>query len=363
MNKNILCGLLLLLSGQVFSQKYNFQTVKDIEATPVTAQENTGTCWSFSSTSFLEAEIIRASGKKLDLSEMYNVKINYLDKADNYVTRQGKAQFGEGGLNHDVINSAAKKGLALQSDFSGKLNPEDKYDHSKMVVELEEILKKAVAETPLKYPNWKTDYSDVLNRYMGKSDGVKTISPKELAATYKINLNDYVTITSFTHQPMYTQFILNIPDNYSNGFFYNVPLDEFVSNIDHAIERGFTVALDSDVSEKTFSAKNGVAVIPEKEEDAEKCITEIKPEMKITPEFRQAEFENYNTTDDHLMHIVGKARDQKGNVYYKVKNSWGTKSGIDGYVYMSVPYLKLKAISVLVHKDALLPKTKEALKL
>ncbi len=361
MNKTFLFSLSLFFSLNAFSQKYDFQAIKDIEATPVTSQDNTGTCWSFSTTSFLEAEIIRTSGIRLDLSEMYNVRNIYLDKAENYVMRQGKAQFGEGGLNHDVINSARKYGLALQENFAGKTNPNDKYDHSKMVVELEQIVKKAVVETPAKYPNWKTDYTAVLDKYMGE---VKYTSPmvKEAASEiYHINLNDYVTITSFTHEPFYSKFILNIPDNFANGSFYNLPLDEFVKNIDYALDKGFTLALDSDVSEATFSGAKGVAVIPENNADAVAILTEIKPEKKITPEFRQAEFENYHTTDDHLMHIVGKVKDQKGNVYYKVKNSWGTKSGVNGFVYMSVAYLRLKAISVLVHKDALLPSNKATL--
>lgn len=361
MNKTLITVVTLFLSLNTFSQKYDFQIIKDIEATPVVAQQNTGTCWSFSTTSFLEAEIIRMKGPKIDLSEMYNVRNIYMDKANNYVMRQGKAQFGEGGLNHDVINSARKYGIALQSDFSGKINPTDKYDHSKMVAELEEILKKAVAETPAKYTTWKADYSAVLDKYMGKADAVKPIRAEKFSAEYKIDLNDYVTITSFTHEPVYSKFILNIPDNFANGSFYNVPLEEFVQNIDYALDNGFTLALDSDVSETTFSGSKGIAVIPEKTEDAMAILDEIKPEKKITSEFRQEEFENYNTMDDHLMHIVGKAKDQKGNVYYKVKNSWGTTSGRNGFVYMSVPYLKLKAISVLLHKDGLQPQTRKSL--
>ncbi len=363
MNKTLLLFLSLFFSLNTFSQKYDFQTITNIEVTPIITQQNTGTCWSFSTTSFLEAEIIRTTGKQIDLSEMYNVRNIYMDKADNYIMRQGKAQFSEGGLNHDVINSARKYGIALQRNYLGKINPDDKYDHSKMVIELEEILKKTVVETPAKYPNWKADYIAVLDKYMGKSENVKAINPVTILADYKINLNDYVTITSFTHEPVYSKFILNIPDNFSNGYFYNLPLDEFVQNIDYALDNGFSLALDSDVSEKTFSGPKGIAVIPEKTEDVTVILDEIRPEKKITSDFRQSEFENYNTVDDHLMHIVGKAKDQEGNLYYKVKNSWGTKSGRDGFVYMSVSYLRLKAISVLVHKDGLIPFNKSTLRL
>lgn len=380
MNKSIFYAAFLLTTCAAFSQTYEFHTVKDIEATPVISQDKTGTCWSFATSSFLEAEIIRLTGKKIDLSEMYNVRNTYLDKAENYVFRQGKAQFGEGGLSHDVINSARKYGVVPESSFIGKTNPDLKYNHEKMVAELEAIVKKAVAETPKNYPNWKADYAKVLDAYMGKFnqddkiissqkaiDNTKinyegnSLTPKQFLATTKLNLDDYVTITSFTNEPFYSKFILNIPDNFANGSYYNLPLDEFIQNIDNAIDKGFTVALDSDVSEKTFSGEKGIAVIPENESDSNTILTEIKPEKKITQEYRQAEFENFNTVDDHLMHIVGKVADQKGNQYYKVKNSWGTKSGKDGFVYISVPFVRLKAISVMVNKDGLIKKTKAAL--
>ncbi len=374
MKKTILCFSMLFLSHLSFSQKYEFQTIKDIECTPIISQGATGTCWSFSTTSFLESEIYRTSGKKIDLSEMYNVRYTYLKKAENYVLRQGKAQFGEGGLSHDVINSAKLYGLATEEQYTGKSPNQEKHDHAKMVEELETIVKKAVAETPAKYPNWKQDYTNVLDKYMGsfsteinlsanvnfdqKNTTSTTQSPIEFLKSTKLNLDDYVTITSFMHEAFYSKFILNIPDNFANGMFYNLPLDEYIQNIDNALDKGFTLALDADVSEKTFSGKNGIAVIPNDDNDASIILTEIKPEKTITPEYRQNEFENYNTTDDHLMHIVGKAKDQKGNIYYKVKNSWGTSSGRDGFIYMSIPYMRLKSISVMLHKDGLLKKTK-----
>ncbi|WNM18555.1 C1 family peptidase [Flavobacterium capsici] len=379
MKKNILFLLFVFSAFIGFSQPYEFQTIKDIDALPVISQGRTGTCWSFSSTSFLEAEILRITGRKMDLSEMYNVKYTYLDKAENYVMRQGKAQFGEGGLNHDVINSAKKYGIVYEDMYTGKVNPNERFDHSKMVKELEDILKKAVADTPAKYPNWKQDYLATLDKYMGQLsieekslsqnntlDRVsnkenKSLSPKQILELSKLNLNDYITVTSFTQAPFYSQFILNIPDNFSNGFFYNLPLNEFIQTIDYALDNDFTLALDADVSEPTFSSTAGMAVIPMNDTDAKEILTSIKPEKQITQEYRQQEFENFNTTDDHLMHIVGKVKDQKGNIYYKVKNSWGTDSGKNGYIYMSVAYMRLKAISVMLHKDALAKTTKKEL--
>jgi bleomycin hydrolase len=379
MNKSIIYVALSLISYAGFSQPYEFKTVKDIQATPVISQGQTGTCWSFSTISFLEAEIIRLTGNKIDLSEMFNVRNTYLDKAENYVMRQGKAQFSEGGLSHDVINSARKYGIVSESSFVGKTNTDEPFNHAKMVEDLEAIVKKAVAETPKKYPDWKKDYAAILDNYMGKFDenalvltpnttiDTKTVSadkkltPKQFLGSTKLNLEDYVTVTSFTNEPYYSKFILNIPDNFANGSLYNLPLDEFIQSIDNALDKGFTLALDTDVSESTFSGQYGIAVIPENENDTKTILTEIKPEKKISPEFRQAEFESYSTQDDHLMHITGKVVDQKGNYYYKVKNSWGTKSGKDGFVYISVPYVRLKAISVMVHKDGLTKKTKTAL--
>lgn len=359
-------GLLSITYGS-YSQTYVFQNIKDIEANPVISQDNTGTCWSFATTSFLEAEIIRLTGKHIDLSEMYNVRNTYPKKAWNYVMRQGKTQFGEGALAHDVINSARDFGVVPQSVYTGKLNADDKYNHAEMTAILEAMLKTYVSNPGKKLsPQWKEAINAVLDVYLGKNiteftyEG-KKYTPKSFMEVTKLNLNDYVTISSYTNEPYYKPFLLDIPDNFSNGTFYNLPLDEFVQNIDNAIDNGYTIALDSDVSEATFSGKIGVAAVPEKDEDTKLILTEIKPEKNITPEYRQAEFENLDTQDDHLMHIVGKVKDQTGKVYYKVKNSWGVKNGKDGFVYMSVSYLKLKSISVLLHKDGLIKTTKTKL--
>jgi bleomycin hydrolase len=359
-------GLLSITYGS-YAQAYEFQSVKDIEANPVISQDITGTCWSFSTTSFLEAEIIRLTGKKIDLSEMYNVRNTYPKKAWNYVMRQGKAQFGEGGLAHDVINSAKDYGIVPQSIYSGKLATDEKYNHTEMTAILEAMLKTYVSNPGKKLsPQWKDAINAVLDVYMGKNptdftyEG-KKYTPKSFMEMTKLNANDYITLSSFINEPMYKPFLLDIPDNFSNGSFYNLPLEEYIQNIDNAIANGYTVALDCDVSENTFSGKNGIAVIAENDTDAKVITTEIKPEKVISPEYRLAEFENFDTQDDHLMHIVGTVKDQTGKIYYKVKNSWGSKSGKDGFVYMSISYVKLKSISVLLHKDGLTKTTKSKL--
>ncbi len=365
MKKTLLSIAFLAVAFSSSAQKYEFQTVTDIQANPVISQDNTGTCWSFSTTSFLEAEIIRETGKAVDLSEMYNVRKTYEDKAWNYVMRQGHAQFGEGGLAHDVINSARKYGVVPQAAFSGYIGSSNTYDQGKMEGQLESVLKK-YAESKKLSPEWKTETTKILDQGIGATvdkfsyEG-REYTPQSFLAMTKLNLDDYVTITSYTNEPYYKTFILDIPDNFSNGSFYNLPLNEYVENIDNALANGYTLALDTDVSEATFSGKDGVAVIPDNEGDNRSIMQEIKPEKNITAEYRQQEFENFDTTDDHLMHIVGKVKDQKGNIYYKVKNSWGAKMANNGYVYMSVPYLKLKSISVLVNKKGLMKKTKKEL--
>ena len=343
-------------------QKYEFTTIIDIEASAVKNQGNTGTCWSFAASSFLESEIYRTTGEMIDISEMYNVRHTYPKKAWNYVMRQGKIQFSEGGLAHDVFNSITTYGLVPESAYSGLQNEAIKHDHSKIVPELKIVLDAYIKnDKNAIYPNWKASVDSILDIHLGKIpedfyyEGM-TYNPQTFLKKTNIQTSDYVTLTSFKHQPYNSSFVLNIPDNFSNGLFYNITLDELVLETDNALKQGYTVALDCDVSEKTFSSKFGVAVIPKQLDEHKKSLTYIVEENTITPEFRQQEFENFNTTDDHLMHIIGMVKDQNGTEYYKVKNSWGSKGekiGNNGYIYMSKAFFKLKTISVLVHKSAL----------
>ncbi|MEZ4874743.1 MAG: C1 family peptidase [Flavobacteriaceae bacterium] len=343
-------------------QRYRFTELIDLEATPVISQGVTGTCWSFSSTSFLESEIIRLTGKHIDLSEMYQVRNTYPKKAENYVLRQGRAQFGEGGLAHDVMNSVRDFGMVPQEVFSGYMDGADSYNHAELAAVLESMLKTYVDNPGRKLSKqWKPAIEAVLDIYLGKNPATfmyegKSYTPMTFAEMTGIQPKDYITLTSFTQAPFYSSFLLNIPDNWSNGSMYNVPLDEMMATINHALENGFTVELDCDVSERTFSSKDGVAVIPEDAENNVKALQGIYPEKTISQQYRQDEFENYDTTDDHLMHITGKLKDQNGTVYYKVKNSWGTdpnRNANGGYVYFSESYMRLKAMSITVHKDAI----------
>ncbi|WP_299526767.1 C1 family peptidase [uncultured Lutibacter sp.] len=353
-------------------EKYNFTPIIDIEASAVKSQGNTGTCWSFSASSFLESEIYRNSGELIDISEMYTVRNTYTAKAWNYVMRQGKIQFSEGGLAHDVMNSIQKNGLVPDSAYSGLQGEATKHNHAQIVPELQKVLDAYIKnDKKSEYPNWRIAVDSILDVHLGKvsenfmyNDTFYT--PTSFLEMTKVNASDYITLTSFIHQPYYTKFVLNIPDNFSNGTFYNIKLEQLVSEVDNALKKGYSLALDCDVSEKTFSQKFGVAIIPKNVDNNEKSLTYIVEENDITPELRQQEFENYNTTDDHLMHIVGLVKDQNDTEYYKVKNSWGStgdRIGNRGYVYMSKAFFKLKTISVMVHKDVLTEELKQEFKI
>ena len=342
--------ILLLLSFFCNSQTREFETVIDIDATEVISQGRTGTCWSFSTSSFLESEIIRLTGKTIDLSEMYNVRHTYPKKAWNYVMRQGKTQFSEGGLAHDVMNSISDFGLVPNEIYTGLNEAHQNHNHAKMIDSLKSTLNTFIKNPKDYSSNWNNDVEQILDTYLGKDitsfnyEGI-SYTPKSFLVMTKINPNDYISVTSFTHKPYYTNFILNIPDNFSNGTFFNVMLDDMVAIVNRALKQGFTIELDCDVSEKTFSSKHGLAIIPNDSSKSSEALETIIPEKVITLEYRQQEFENYSTTDDHLMHIIGMLKDQNGTFYYKVKNSWGKNServNNGGYIYMSEAYFRLK---------------------
>lgn len=370
MKNIILKTLVLAISFAGYSQSYQFTSKVDLDATNVISQGRTGTCWSFSASSFLESEIIRLTGKQIDISEMYNVRHTYPKKAWNYVMRQGKTQFSEGGLAHDVMNSVADFGLVPNEVFTGLNKETSTHDHSEMINVLTNMVETYAKQSKLS-TNWEASVASVLDTYLGKPitefnyEG-KTYTPQTFLEYTSIKPENYISITSFNHKPFYSQFVLNIPDNFSNGSFYNVPIEELETIVLDALEHGYTVELDCDVSEKTFSAKHGIAVVPNSNEDNMVALNEIKTEKQISQEYRQQEFENFNTTDDHLMHITGILKDQNGTIYFKVKNSWGTnptRVANGGYVYMSSAYFRLKTISVMLHKDALKPAISKKLNL
>jgi len=333
------------------SAQYDFKTLNQIDDTPIKSQDKTGTCWSFSAASFIESEMLRKNDKELDLSEMYIVRQVYIDKASNYLLRQGKANFSEGALAHDLFNAVAKVGIVPEKDYSGKI--EESHDHSVMFEELKSYLDTLLVHKE-EIGDWKKDYNKIMDQYLGSNDIVmledeKEVTAKDYFASLEIDVKDFINLTSFTHHPFYENFILEIPDNFSNGSYYNVPIDELEEITQKALNSDHTVLWDGDVSEKGFSATRGLAIYPI--EMDEKCFDQPCEELYIDQKTRQIDFENFSTTDDHLMHIVGMSEDMEGNAYYIIKNSWGEISDYKGYIMMSEAYFRAKTVAVTLDKN------------
>ncbi|MCU4166147.1 C1 family peptidase [Carboxylicivirga caseinilyticus] len=345
----------LILIGNISAQekaKFEFTNIYDIKATPVKSQGNTGTCWAFSTTSFIESEIIRLGGPEQDLSEMYFVRYVYPKKAQKYVMLHGMGNFSQGGLAHDVMNCIRNYGMATEDAYPGRKDINQPHNHTELEssqkVLLDNFIEQRKAEPS---PVWYEVLAGVLDPYLGKvPEKVEGVTPQEFATKMKINPDDYVELTSYTHYPLYQQSDLEIPDNWAHERYYNVTLDELIEVMNNALSNGYSIAWDGDVSEKFFSHKNGVALVPV---DQSKGF-QPQEEKEITPEIRQEAFMSWQSTDDHLMHLTGMAKDQNGKVYYTTKNSWGEKSNaFGGYLYMSESYVRLHTVSVMVHKDAL----------
>lgn len=344
---------------------YHFTIIKKLDCTPVKNQGRSGTCWSFATSSFLESELLRMGKGEHNLSEMFVVRNIYLEKAINYVLRQGKANFDQGALSHDLIHAYEKYGIVPESVFNGKVDSDQEvYNHNEMVAVIKGMLEALVKERNGISEHWMDAFKSVLDVYMGsapeefKYEG-KTYTPKSYAKSLGLNPDDYISLTSFTHHPFYSNFILEIPDNFSNGSYYNIPIDELQKVVDNALQNGYTVAWDADVSEKGFGARNGMAILPAKDwkdmstSEVSEAFKKPVKEMDVTQENRQEAFETYATTDDHLMHITGTAEDIDGNKYYFTKNSWGKDIGDNGFLYVSQPYFRMKTIAIMVHKDAI----------
>lgn len=370
---------------------YLFEDEIVLPATSVKDQYRTGTCWSFSTLSFLESEMLRLGKPEIDLSEMFVVRYTYSEKANKYIRLHGENSFSAGGAFHDVTNVINKYGIVPESVYSGLENGETKHVHTEMDNLLQQQVKAVVENKNCKLS--KVDHETVagtLNTYLGEVPQTfefegKNYTPQTFATDYTgLNMDDYIEISSYTHHPFYTKFSLEVPDNWSWDEVYNVPVNELEEIIYYSLNNGFTVAWATDVSEKGFATSNkGVAVLPAApaeemseaeilkwetltEKEKEKELYKLdKPviEMEVTQEMRQAAFDNYETTDDHGMHIIGTAKNQEGKVFYKVKNSWGDYNEYNGYFYASKPYVSYKTMSVMVHKDGVPQKIREKLKL
>lgn len=381
MKRNLL--LLMLIPSVVFAQddlikkletnksdsakkKYIFIDKINLEKTSVKNQGSSGTCWSYSTNSFLESEMARMGKVPVDIAEIYTARKVYEEKADNYVRMHGAVSWGDGGSCHDVINMYAKYGAIPQTVYNGLNYGTTKNKFGEMQAILKGMLDAIVRNPNGKLtPNWKKAFNAVLDVYLGEvpqqfTYNRKQYTPQEFAKkVIGINPDDYVELSSFANVPYYKQTILMVPDNWSWDKVYNVKMNDLTTIIDNALQKGYTVTWATDVSEKYFSWKNGVAFVPEKdwedmEEDEQKNLFNgPATERKITASARQEAFDNYSTTDDHGMHIVGLATDQNGKEYYKVKNSWGEKNDYKGYMYVTKAYVKYKTTAILLHKKAI----------
>jgi len=362
---------------------WKFEDVLLLPATSVEDQHRSGTCWSFAGLSFLESEMLRLGKPEVNFSEMFIVWHTYAEKARKHVRVHGNLNFAAGGAFHDVTNMIAKYGIVPEEVFDGLEYGEDKHVHGEMDRVLREYVDAVVENKNRKLSTaWHDAFTQILDTYLGetpKNFSYKGLqyTPLSFADNYVgLNMNDYVEITSFTHHPFYSKFILEVPDNWSWDEMYNVPLNDLEEIIDYSLNNGFTIAWAADVSEKGFlSGNRGVAVLPaapetdmtdaeisrwealperERENELYKLEKPV-PEREVTQEMRQTAFDNFQTTDDHGMHIIGMAKNQLGDTFYKVKNSWGEYNKFDGYFYVSKPYVSYKTMCIMVHKDAIPP--------
>ncbi|HEX2922038.1 MAG TPA: C1 family peptidase [Bacteroidales bacterium] len=363
--------MMLLLTISVFSQKKNTHEIKEVDgkklttvttlkATTVKDQARTGTCWSFATTSFIESELLRMGKGEYDLSEMWVVRNNYIDKLHDNFLQQGNGNLNEGSLAHDWMIEFTSKGIVPDEVYTGLNYSLPRHNHSELSSMIKAIGKVAV-DRKKESDQYLDLINDVLDEYLGEMPesfiykGVR-YTPQSFAQSLGISPDDYVEITSFTHFPFYTKGPVPVPDNWRKLDMYNVPLDEFVAIMNYSLMNGYTFGWDGDTSEEGFKHRNGIALLTGDGYD------ENAGEAEVTQETRQVDFENKSTTDDHMMHITGLAKDKDGNDYYITKNSWGeTSNTFGGYLNMSEDYARAKTIFILVHRDAVPQEIREKL--
>ena len=339
----------------------------DLTATEVISQGRTGTCWSFSTTSFLESEAFRITGELHDFSEMASVRVIYPEKVARYVRYHGKHQMGPGGLSHDVTHAAAKYGIVPQSVYGGG-QAAGAYDHGALDGMMETMAKALVEQSAGVAPSGMEAVEATLDAYLGalpeafEYNGAQ-YTPASFRDAVGIDPAAYATLTSFTHHPFGTSFVLEVPDNHAHGTFYNVELDDLEEAVHHALENGYTVAWDADVSNKGFSFRDGWAIMPEAAGSKEEwgTLDAMPLEPAVDQAMRQSAFDSQENTDDHLMHIVGRAADALGREYFIIKNSWGQGNDNGGKQYVSMAYFRHHTIGIMLHEEALPKELRKAM--
>lgn len=368
---------LLCCASAMYAQEsgYKFTTVASQKATPVKNQASTGTCWCFATTSFMESELLRMGKGEYDLSEMFIVRQKYLNQLEDNYYRGGNGNLGQGSLSHTWKNAFNQVGIVPEEVYHGINYNSEKHNHGEMVRYIN-----ALGNTAVKMKRRSAEYYKLINNlfdtYLGELPEKftykgKEYTPKTFGESLGINPDDYVSLTSYTHHPFYTQFAIEIQDNWRNGLSWNLPIDELMAVMDNAIKNGYTFAWGSDVSEQGFT-RDGIAVMPDAARGAELTGSDMArwtgltaadkrkeltgkplPEVNVTQEMRQTAFDNWETTDDHGMVIYGIAKDQNGKEYFMVKNSWGLSGKYKGIWYASKAFVAYKTMNILVHKDAL----------
>ena len=355
-----------------------FTTIKENPITSIKNQNRSSTCWSFSSVAFFESELLRQGKGEFDLSEMFIVHHTMEERAVNYVRYHGDASFSPGGSFEDIVACYRQHGLVPQDAMPGIMYGDSLPVHNELDAVAEAYVQ-AIGKGKFSKltPVWKEGLRSIYDTYLGECPKEftykgKTYTPRTFAdEVLKLNMDDYISLTSYTHHPFYTQFNVEVQDNWRNALSYNLPIEELMEVMDNAIRKGYTFAWGSDVSEQGFT-RDGIAVFPDASKGAELTGSDMAhwlglsaadkrkeltskplPEVTVTQEMRQTAFDNWETTDDHGMLIYGLAKDQNGKEYFMVKNSWGEAGKYKGIWYASKAFVAYKTMNILVHKDAI----------
>ena len=355
-----------------------FTVVKENPVTSIKNQDRSGTCWAYSSLAFFEAELLRMGKGEFDLCESFLVYNTYMDRADKAIRTHGDVSFSQGGSFYDAVYCLKHYGIVPQDAMPapGSLYGDSLFNFNQLDAVAGSYVKAIAKGDHRKInPAWKKDLNSIYANYFGtlpetfEYEG-KVYTPQSFVSYLGINPDDYVSLTSYTHHPFYTKFILEIQDNWRWAESYNLPLDEFMEVCDYAVRNGYCFAWGSDVSEAGFKSREGIAVVPATSKDNDKTgsdaarwtgsneqngavIKASSDEKVITQELRQLGYDNWETTDDHGMVVYGLATDNKGNEFFMVKNSWGDYGPYHGMFYASKNFVAYKTMNILIHKSAL----------